>query len=212
MPAGYQHPGALTQARPLVGPVVERGRAGDQVEDTIWVGQPFGGTHRKSQAPVIGRLFGSLDHGWRGIDPSQLGCVRAPPGQQAQQVSGATADVEHTPGRRMHRQGELRRPVGDVMMQAAARALLVTGGSFVEGSDIAVRRHTGSLADQPATRCGARRAASLPQVARRLPVSRHLTTSYGPWIVLSCSSVVNSLSETASNVRASPAFAAGSRT
>src|SRR5262249_17417703 len=93
-----------------------------------------------------------------------------------EQVAGATADVEHAPGRRMHRQGELRRPVGDVMMQAAARALLVTEGSFVEGSDIAVRRHTGSLADQPAPRCGARRATSLPQVARRLPVSRSLTT------------------------------------
>src|SRR5215469_3957950 len=175
MPAGYQHPGAFTQARPLAGPVVERGRADDQVEDTSWEGQPFGGTDRKPQPPVTGRLFGSPDHGWRGIDASQLGCLRAPPGQQPQQVSGAAADVEHAPGRGLHRQGELRRPVGDVMVQAAAPALLITGGSFVEGSDIAVRRHTGSLADQPATGCGPTGRRRCP-VVWPLPVCRFLTT------------------------------------
>jgi len=36
-------------------------------------------------------------------------------------------------------------------VQAAAPALLVTGGTLVEGSDIAVRWHTGSLADDRAT-------------------------------------------------------------
>jgi hypothetical protein len=33
------------------------------------------------------------------------------------------------------------------VVQPTAPALLVTGGSFVEGSDVAVRWHTGSLAD-----------------------------------------------------------------
>jgi hypothetical protein len=37
------------------------------------------------------------------------------------------------------------------MVRAAAPAPLVTGGSFVEGGDIAVRWHTGSLADDLAT-------------------------------------------------------------
>ena len=155
MPAGCQDPDALTQARPLVGPVVERSRADDQVEGTVRVWQPFGGTHRKPQAPVTGRLFGSADHGWRGIDARQLGGVRAPPGQQPQQVPGAAADIEHPPGRGIHRHGELRRPAGDVVVQAAAPALLVTESSFVEDSDIAVRWHTGSLADDLATQARA---------------------------------------------------------
>ena len=40
-PAGRQDPGALAQARPLIGPVVERGRADDQVKMVIGVGQPM---------------------------------------------------------------------------------------------------------------------------------------------------------------------------
>ena len=164
MPAGCQHSGALTQAHPLVGPVVERGRADDQIEGTIWVGQPFGGTHRKPQAPVTGCLFSSADHGWRGIYARQLGWGRAPPGQQPQQIPGAAADVEHPPGAGMHRYNELRHPVSDVMVQAAAPALLVTESSIVEGSDIAVRWHTRSVAEEPATEDATARQAPLPPV------------------------------------------------
>lgn len=51
----------------------------------------------------------------------------------------------------MHGHGELCRPAGDVVVQAAAPAVFVTGGSFLEGSDVAVRWHTGSLAGGPAT-------------------------------------------------------------
>jgi hypothetical protein len=40
-------------------------------------------------------------------------------------------------------------------VQAAAPALLVTESSFIEGSDIAVRWHTGSLADDLATQARA---------------------------------------------------------
>jgi hypothetical protein len=127
--------------------VVEGGRAEDQVEGAIRVGQSFGGPHCEPQALVIGRLFESLHHGCRGVDSRQRAGVRAPLGQHSQQVSGAAANVEHPPGRGVHRHGELRRPAGNVMVQAATPAPLVTGGSFVEGSDIAVRRHTGILAD-----------------------------------------------------------------
>ena len=51
----------------------------------------------------------------------------------------------------MHRHGELGRPPGDVVVQAAAPAPLVPEGSLVEGSDVAVRWHIRSPADDPDT-------------------------------------------------------------
>jgi hypothetical protein len=59
-------------------------------------------------------------------------------------------------------------------MQAAAPALLVTGGSFVEGSDVVVWWHTGSLPDDPATEDATARPACCPQSsdARRVVVFR----------------------------------------
>jgi hypothetical protein len=64
----------------------------------------------------------------------------------------------------MHRYNELRHPVSDVMVQAAAPALLVTESSIVEGSDIAVRWHTRSVAEEPATEDATARQAPLPPV------------------------------------------------
>ena len=55
----------------------------------------------------------------------------------------------------MHRHDELRRPPSDVVVQAPAPAMLVTGGTLVEGSDIAMRWHTGSLTDDLATQARA---------------------------------------------------------
>jgi hypothetical protein len=60
----------------------------------------------------------------------------------------------------MNRQREIRRPPGDVMVKAAEPALFVTEGSLVEGGDIAVRRHSGSLA-------GEAPAVDAPAVDRR---------------------------------------------
>ena len=62
----------------------------------------------------------------------------------------------------MHRHRELRRPVGDVMVQPAAPAPLITGSPVVEGSDITVRWHTRSLAGDPATEDAAAGPAPLP--------------------------------------------------
>jgi len=149
MPARCQYPGALAQACPLIGPVIERGRADNQIEGIIGIGQPFGDTNCKPQPPVIGRPFGSPDHRWCGVDASEIGCLRAKPRQHPQQVPSATAYVEDALRRGMHRQSELGRPPGDVVMEATAPALLVTWGSLIEGGDITVRRHTGSLADLP---------------------------------------------------------------
>ena len=124
-------------------------------------------------ALVAGRAFSSLDHGRRGIDARQLACLGPLPGQQAEQVSGAAAYVEHSPGSGARRQGERRRPVGNVVVQAAAPTLLVTGGSVLEGRDIAVRWHSSSLAGESAP-CASRGAITLGESAMpspRIPIA-----------------------------------------
>jgi DivIVA domain-containing protein len=63
----------------------------------------------------------------------------------------------------MHRQSELCRASGDVVMEATAPALLVNRGSLIEGDDITARRHTGSLAELPAVRPLWQRGGMVPQ-------------------------------------------------
>lgn len=122
--------------------MIERRRAHDEVNRAAWAGQPFGSAGGKPEPPVSGRQAGRVDHGLGRIDASQLDRPRVLAGQLTQQVPGTAAHVEDTPRRRARRCGERGRPVGDVVVHAAAPALLVTGGSFLEGGEIAARRHS----------------------------------------------------------------------
>ena len=147
--AGSQNPGALPKACQLVLPVVERCRADDEVEGAIIEGEPFGRSDTVAEAAVIGCLPSSRDHGWRRIDPRQLAGLWVFPREPPQQVAGPAADVEYAHGSGAHRYSEIRRTVGDVMVKAAEPALLITGRTFLERGDIAVRWHSGSLAGAP---------------------------------------------------------------
>jgi len=106
-----------------------------------WSGQ----ADREPQPRVVGRQGRGVDHRGRGIQARQLGGLGILPGQVAEQVAGAAADVEHPPGFGAGRQGERRGLVGDLVVQAAEPALLVPGGPLLERSDIAMRRHDSSL-------------------------------------------------------------------
>jgi hypothetical protein len=116
------------------------------LEGAVGIGQPFGGTGAEPQAMVAGRRFRGRDHGRRGIDARHFGGLGPLPGQPPQQVTGAAADIEHSAWSCAYRLCEYRRPVGNVVVQAAAPAFLVTGGPGLEGCDIAVRWHHSSLA------------------------------------------------------------------
>lgn len=54
MPAGRQHPRALTEPGPLIRPVLERGGGHHQVEGGVGIGQLLSGAQREAQAIIVG--------------------------------------------------------------------------------------------------------------------------------------------------------------
>jgi hypothetical protein len=145
----HENSGALVQASQLVRPVVERRSRDDEVEGAVAIGQALGGPDRELQALVAGRRCGCLDHGRSRIDARKVPCLRALLREPPEQVSGAAAYVEHSPGSCMGVECEVRRPVGNLVVQAPAPALFITDGPLLEGGEIAIRRHRSSLACHP---------------------------------------------------------------
>lgn len=91
---------AGTEADGLVGPVVERGDADDQVGGAGLDRQGLGRTVPDLD-PRLGARAGArdLDHAGRGVDADEGPRLRQALGQQEQRGAGATADVED-PARR----------------------------------------------------------------------------------------------------------------
>ena len=105
-------------------------------------GQLLGGSYRKTQ-PAIGRPApGGLDHGRRRVDPRQSLGLRGAGGKLAEQIAGPAPDVEYPPGCWHAGQGQIRRAVGDVVMQLAEPALVIMLRSLAERRDVTITGHT----------------------------------------------------------------------
>jgi hypothetical protein len=95
------------------------------------------------RTPVIGGgALGDLDHGGRRIDPGQDLGLRGAGGEPAEQVAGPTPDVEYPPGGWHAGQGQVRRAVGDLVMQLAAPALVIALRALAERRHITITGHT----------------------------------------------------------------------
>jgi hypothetical protein len=121
---------------------IERGGADHQVEGSCGPGQLLGGADHKTQPVVGGRVPGGLDHCGRGVDSGQGGGLRGAGGKPAKQVAGPAPDVEDVRRGWHAGKGQVRRAVGDLVMQPAAPALVISLRTLAERHDITMTGHT----------------------------------------------------------------------
>jgi hypothetical protein len=76
------------------------------------------------------------------VDPGQRPGLRGAGGKPAEQVAGAASDVEYPHGGWYAGQGQVRRPVGDLVMQLAEPAFVVALRTLAERSDVTIPGHT----------------------------------------------------------------------
>jgi hypothetical protein len=96
----------------------------------------------KRSRPSAALPPGGLDHGRRRVDPGQGLGLRGAGGKLAEQVAGPAPDVEYPPGCWHAGQGQIRRAVGDVVMQLAEPALVIMLRSLAERRDVTITGHT----------------------------------------------------------------------
>lgn len=93
--------------------------------------------------PVIsGDARSDLDHGGRRVDPGEGPALRGTGGKPAEQVPGPASDVEYPPGGWHAGQGQVRRAVGDLVMQLAEPALVIALRTLAERCDVTTTGHT----------------------------------------------------------------------
>jgi hypothetical protein len=93
--------------------------------------------------PAVGRPApGGLDHGRRRVDPGQSLGLRGAGGKLAEQIAGPAPDVEYPPGCWHAGQGQIRRAVGDAVMQLAEPALVIMLRSLAERRNVTITGHT----------------------------------------------------------------------
>ena len=127
----------------LIRPVIEGGGADDESKVPSSRGS-------RSAVPVAKRSRLSAAAAWatliiaRHVDPDQLERRRNARGKPAHQVAGPAPDVEDALRGRHAVQGKAGGAVGDLMMQRAAPAVLVSRRALGESCDITVTGHTRS--------------------------------------------------------------------
>jgi hypothetical protein len=140
--AGRQHPGALSQPRPLVAPVIERGRADHQVEGRRGLGQPPGSADHETQPVISSGAPGDLDHGGRRVDPGQDLGLRSAGGQPAEQGSRSRTRRRVSASGWHAGPSQVRRAVGDLVMLPATPALVIALRALTERRDITITGYT----------------------------------------------------------------------
>jgi hypothetical protein len=105
-------------------------------------GQALSRARHETQPVISSAGPGHLDHGGRRVDPGHDLRLRGAGSQSAQQVARPASDVEY-PFRGWHAgQGQVRRPIGDLVMHPAAPALVVAFGALAERRDVTITGHT----------------------------------------------------------------------
>jgi hypothetical protein len=146
LPTGTKHSGAFDKSRLLIGPVIEGGRADDQVERLVGVADLFGDADGERQPVIVSGGAGRSHHLRGGVNADQLLGVGVMACQCPNQVASATTQVEHPPGTGDDgSQSEIAGAVGDLVMEATPPAVVVTHGPIVELGDVPIRRHGVSL-------------------------------------------------------------------
>lgn len=84
---------------------------------------------------------GSVDHLRCSVDAGKLLGTGVAAGQRSEQIPRPTSHIEYPVGRWSDGHREIRRAIGDLVVQPAAPAALVSIRAVVERGDVPVWRH-----------------------------------------------------------------------
>ena len=90
---------------------------------------------------VIRHGFRRYDHSGSGIDPGQQFRFGQLGGEQSQEESGSTTDIQHTPWIAAGGEGEIGGPGGNVVMHPTVPPIFIGFSPIVESLDISIVRH-----------------------------------------------------------------------